>query len=358
MEKKRVGVLTSGGDCPGLNPAIRAVVKRGHQLGFEIVGIKDGWLGLINLTQSSNVDDQILEPMVVILNDGDVSGILDKGGTILGSSRTNPAEAEQGFEKIAENWKKLKLFALIVIGGEDTLSVAVELKKRGLNVVGVPKTIDNDVGGTDYCIGFDTAVCTAVENLDKLRSTAESHHRVMVLEVMGRECGWIATACGFAGGADYILIPEVSVPVEKIAESIRARYKQGKRFSLIVVSEGAKIEDKEIAEEEKDSFGHKKLGGVGEVLASLLKEKLLREKIEVRAINLGHILRGGPPVPSDRIMASRFGLRAIELVRQEKFGLMVALRGKRIFAVPLEESVKVRKVDLGVYNDAKLFFSQ
>lgn len=353
MERERVGVLTGGGDCPGLNAAIRAVVKRGHQLGFEIVGIKDGWSGLLDLTRPSNTDGQTLEPMAIVLSDQDVSGILDKGGTILGSSRTNPSKIEKGFEKIAENWEKLKLFALIVIGGEDTLSVAVELKKRNLNVIGIPKTIDNDVGGTDYCIGFDTAVFTAVEALDKLHSTAEAHHRVMVLEVMGRDCGWIATVCGFASGADYILIPEVSVSVEEVATAISVRYRQGKNFSLIVISEGAAVEGKKIAEEEKDSFGHKKLGGVGEVLADLLKEKT---GFETRAINLGHLLRGGAPVPTDRIMASRFGLRAIELIKREKFGQMVVLRGKKIVSIPLEESAKVRRVDLSIYNDAKLFF--
>lgn len=357
---KRIGVLTGGGDCPGLNAVIRAIVKRGHQLGFEIIGIKDGWKGLLYLTQPSALEGEVLEPLAEVLSDKDVSGILNKGGTILGSSRTNPMEENPATkqkeldERIIKNYEELNLFALIAIGGEDTLSVAVELKKRGKNVIGIPKTIDNDVGGTDYCIGFDTAVYTAVEALDKLHSTAEAHHRVIILEVMGRKCGWIATATGYAGGADYILISEAQVSIDDVVKSIFARYKQGKNFSLIVISEGAVIEGRETAEEELDPFGHKKLGGIGEVLAAILKEKT---GLEVRAINLGHLLRGGTPVPSDRIIASRFGLKAIELVKAKKFGRMVAMKDAKIVSVPLEEATVTRKVDLDIYNEARLFFS-
>jgi len=348
---KRIGVLTGGGDCPGLNPAIRAIVRRGHQLGYEILGIKDGWKGLI---ESRPFGEVFSCSTTEILKDEDVSGILNKGGTILGSSRTNPLKIENGLEIVGDNYDKLNLFCLIVIGGEDTLSVAVKLKEKGINIIGIPKTIDNDVGGTDYCIGFNTAVSKAVSALDDLHSTAEAHHRVIVLEVMGRTCGWIATFAGYAGGADFILIPEKSVSVDKVAESIKRRHRQGKNFSLIVISEGATLEGKEIAEEEYDPFGHKKLGGVGQVLENLLKEKT---GLEVRSISLGHLLRGGSPVPSDRILASRFGIKAIELVKEGKFGRMVALRGRKIISVPLEKASNTKGVSLDIYKEAAIFFS-
>lgn len=352
-EIKRIGVLTGGGDCPGLNAAIRAIVKRGHEYGYEILGIRDGWKGLLKLIQPSHTNGEVVDLLVKILRDEDVRGILSKGGTILGSSRTNPMKSERGIETVINNFKNLGLHALIVIGGEDTLSVAVKLKENKINVIGIPKTIDNDVGGTDSCIGFDTAVSKAVAALDDIHSTAESHHRVIILEVMGRDYGWVATMAGYAGGADYILIPEKPVDVDEVVKSVLHRYEQGKNFSLIAISEGAKIEGREVAEEIYDSFGHKKLGGVGEVLAGIIKDKT---GLEVRAINLGHLLRGGSPVPSDRILASRFGIKAVELLKKEKFGRMVALKGKRISSVPLEEALKQRKVDPALYKEASIFF--
>ena len=337
----KVGVLTGGGDCPGLNAAIRAIVKRGKQLGFNIVGIKNGWRGLV-------------EGDSKILNEDMVSGILPWGGTILASSRTNPLKVKDGLKKISRNFKKLKLNALIVIGGDDTLGVVRSFPKN-IPVVGIPKTIDNDLNGTDFCIGFQTAIRTTMEALDKLHSTAESHHRVMILEVMGRHFGWIATYAGLAGGADYILIPEIPIDINQVCKNIQARIKRGKEFSIIIIAEGAKLKEKEIVTktDEKDIFGHARLGGIGDVVASLIKEKI---GIDTRSSNLGHIIRGGTPCAFDRILGTRFGVKAIEMIAKKEFGRVVIFKENKIKSTPFSKISGGKKVDKEIYRIAKIFF--
>ena len=340
----KIGILTGGGDCPGLNPVIRAVVRKGINEGYEIVGIKDGWKGLIeNDTLTLNLDT--------------VSGILPKGGTILGTSRTNPYKKEEGLQKVKENFKKLGLQALIVVGGEDTLGVASKLIKDGLtNIVGVPKTIDNDLSCTDYTFGFDTALNTAMECIDKLHTTAESHHRVIVVEVMGRHAGWIAIEAGLAGGADVILIPEIPIDVDEVCTIINKRHQRGKTFSIVVVAEGAKFKEGTfvLQEEKLDAFGHVRLGGIGETLAEQIEK---HTGYETRVSVLGHIQRGGTPTAFDRILGTRFGVKAVELVKNKKFGKMVALAGNKIIDVPIEEATSVLKtVDMEFYEIAKVFF--
>lgn len=345
----RVGILTGGGDCPGLNAVIRAVARKAISLyGYEVVGILEGWRGL-------------LEKKTKILGLGDVSGILHRGGTILKSSRTNPLESDEHVKDCFSNLKDLKLDAVIVIGGEDTLGVACELYDRGVRVVGVPKTIDNDLNGTDYTFGFDTAVNIATEAIDRLHTTAESHNRVMILEVMGRHTGWIAVQAGLAGGADAILIPEVPFEVEKVCELIEKRHERGKDFSIIVVAEGAKIptpEDKDgsfvVQDLETDAFGHVRLGGVGNVLGREIRR---RTGFDTRVTVLGHLQRGGSPSAFDRVLATRFGIAAIDLVKEDQFGKMVALRGNKIAAVDLSEATKeIKKVDPKLYEIAQVFF--
>ena len=340
----KIGILTGGGDCPGLNPVIRAVVRKGINEGYEIVGIKNGWKGLI-------------ENDTLILNLDAVSGILPKGGTILGTSRTNPYKKEEGVQKVKENFKKLGLQALIAVGGEDTLGVASKLIKDGLtNIVGVPKTIDNDLSCTDYTFGFDTALNTAMECIDKLHTTAESHHRIIVVEVMGRHAGWLAIEAGLAGGADVILIPEIVIDLDEVCAVIDKRHKRGKTFSIIVVAEGAKFKEGTfvLQEEKLDAFGHIRLGGIGEVLAREVEKKTGHE---TRVSILGHIQRGGTPTAFDRILGTRFGVKAVELVKNKKFGKMVALSGNKIIDVPIEEATSVLKtVDMEFYEVAKVFF--
>jgi len=345
----RVGILTGGGDCPGLNAVIRAVTRKAISVyGYEVYGILEGWRGL-------------LEKRTKILGLEDISGILHRGGTILKSSRTNPLESDEHVKDCFSNLKELKLDALIVIGGEDTLGVARELYDRGVRVVGVPKTIDNDLNGTDYTFGFDTAVNIATEAIDRLHTTAESHNRVMILEVMGRHTGWIAVQAGLAGGADAILIPEVPYEIEKICELIANRHQRGKDFSIIVVAEGAKIptpEDKDgtfvVQDWEKDAFGHVRLGGVGNVLG---REILRRTGFDTRVTVLGHLQRGGSPSAFDRVLATRFGIAAIDLVKEDRFGKMVALRGNKVVAVDLSEATKgIKKVDPELYEIAQVFF--
>jgi len=340
---KRVGILTGGGDCPGLNPVIRAVVRKGILEGLEIVGIKNGWKGMLEC-DSLTLD---LEA---------VSGILPKGGTILGTSRTNPCKKEEDIEKVKQNFKKLNLDALIAVGGEDTLGAANKLIKSGLpQIVGVPKTIDNDLNCTDYTFGFDTAINIAMECLDRLHTTAESHHRIIVAELMGRHAGWIALEAGIAGGADVILIPEVPIDIEEVCEILKKRHARGKTFSIVVVAEGASFEGKEFVQEQKlDAFGHVRLGGVGEVLAQEIEK---RTGFETRVSVLGHIQRGGSPTAFDRVLGTRFGVKAVELVLQKKFGRMVALSGNKIIDVPIESAVGTLKtVDPELYNIAKVFF--
>jgi 6-phosphofructokinase 1 len=341
--------LTGGGDCPGLNAVIRAVTRKALSVySYEVVGILEGWRGL-------------LEKKTKILKLEDISGILHRGGTILKSSRTNPLESDEHVKDCFRNLKALKLDALIVIGGEDTLGVARELYDRGVRVVGVPKTIDNDLNGTDYTFGFDTAVNIATEAIDRLHTTAESHNRVMILEVMGRHTGWIAVQAGLAGGADAILIPEVPFEVDKICELIEHRHDRGKDFSIIVVAEGAKIptpEDKDgsfvVQDLETDAFGHVRLGGVGNVLG---REVRRRTGFDTRVTVLGHLQRGGSPSAFDRVLATRFGIAAIDLVKEDQFGKMVALRGNKIAAVDLSEATKeIKKVDPKLYEISQVFF--
>ena len=340
----KIGILTGGGDCPGLNPVIRAVVRKGINEGYEIIGIKNGWKGLI-------------ENDTIKLTLEAVSGILPKGGTILGTSRTNPYKKEDGVKNLKENYKKIGLDALIVVGGEDTLGVAVKLIKDGVtNIVGVPKTIDNDLSATDYTFGFDTAINTATECIDKLHTTAESHHRIMVVEVMGRHAGWIAVEAGIAGGADVILIPELPIDIEEVCNLIKKRHQRGKTFSIIVVAEGAKFKegDMVLQEEKLDQFGHVRLGGIGEALAGEIEK---RTGYETRVSVLGHIQRGGTPTAFDRILGTRFGVKAVESVKNKKFGRMVALVGNKVIDVPIEDAVKeIKTVDTEFYEIAKVFF--
>ena len=342
MEK--IGVLTGGGDCPGLNPVIRAVVRKGLLEGYEIVGIKDGWKGLV-------------ENMTMPLDINSVSGIINKGGTILGTSRTNPYKIEGNLEKIKDNFKKMGLYALIAIGGEDTLGVASKLTDDGIpNVVGVPKTIDNDLSATDYTFGFDTALNITTECIDRLHTTAESHHRVIVVEVMGRHAGWLAVEAGIAGGADVVLIPEIPIDIEEVCAILNKRHSRGKLFSIVAASEGAQFKDSGMVLQEKklDAFGHVRLGGIGEALAAEIEK---RTKFETRVSVLGHIQRGGSPTAFDRVLGTRLGVKAIELIMAKKFGRMAALQGVKIVDVPLKDAVKeLKTVDMELYNVAKVFF--
>jgi 6-phosphofructokinase 1 len=340
----RIGILTGGGDCPGLNPVIRAVVRKSLNDGYEIIGIKNGWKGLI-------------EKDFIKLDLNSVSGILPKGGTILGTSRTNPYKNEGGVDKVKENFKALGVNALIVVGGEDTLGVAARLIKDGLtNIVGVPKTIDNDLSATDYTFGFDTAINTAMECIDRLHTTAESHHRIMVAEVMGRHAGWIAVDAGIAGGADVILIPEIPIDIDEICNLIKKRHQRGKTFSIVVVAEGAQFKKGSMVlqEQKLDEFGHVRLGGIGDILGQEIEK---RTGYETRVSVLGHIQRGGSPTAFDRILATRFGVKAVELVKNKKFGRMVALSGNKIIDVAIEAAVQALKtVDMDLYEIAKVFF--
>jgi len=340
----KVGVLSGGGDAPGINAVVRAVVRKGIQdYGYEMVGIKDGWHGL-------------LENEFLPLDLRSVSGILPRGGSILGTSRSNPFKTKEGAQTILENAKKADIGAIVAIGGDDTLGVALKMTELGLKCVGVPKTIDNDLPETDYTFGFNTAVSIATDALDKLHTTAETHHRVMILEVMGRYTGWIALEAGLAGGADVILIPEKPFDIDGICECIKRRQERGRSFSLIVVAEGAKPKDGEevIYSDSVDEFGHVRLGGVGYFLGKEI-EKCLH--IETRVVVLGHLQRGGSPTAFDRILATQFGIGAIDLVHEGKFGYMVGIRGNKIVSVPLKEVIGKRKaVDMKLYEMASVFF--
>ena len=340
---RHLGVLTGGGDCPGLNPVIRAVTRTALQAGVKVSGIRNGWKGLVQAD-------------VIPLDLQSVSGILPKGGTILGTSRTNPYKRPEDLKRLHETVAKLGLDALIAIGGEDTLGVATKLAKDGVNVVGVPKTIDNDLSATDFTFGFDTAVNVAMEAIDRLHTTAESHHRIMVAEVMGRHAGWIATYAGIAGGADVILIPEVPIDIDEVCETIKRRHGRGKDFSIIVVAEGAQFKaGSDVLREEKlDEFGHVRLGGIGDLLGKLVEE---RTGFETRVTVLGHIQRGGSPTAFDRVLGTRFGVTAVELVLAGRFGMMVSLQGNKIEAVPLEQGTRALKtIDPELYQMAKIFF--
>ena len=330
----RIGILTGGGDCPGLNAVIRAVARRSFTLGSEIVGVLDGWQGLV-------------EGRVVELGRREVSGILPRGGTILGTTRTNPYRLDGGVDSVLRHFADLGLGALVAVGGEDTLGVALSLwEEHELPVVGVPKTIDNDLSATDYTFGFDTAVAVCTEAIDRLHTTAESHNRVMVVEVMGRYTGWIAVMSGIAGGADVILIPEHPLTVEETCAELERRHRR-KDFSIVVVSEGFTLsfesgEQREVAQEwTTDEFGHVRLGGIGAELAREIEE---RTGYETRYTVLGHVQRGGSPTARDRVLATRFGLHAADLVHEGRFGRMAALHGDDIVDVPLAAAVAERKV--------------
>ena len=329
----RIGILTGGGDCPGLNAVIRAVVRKGiFHYHDEIVGFLEGWRGLI-------------ENHSIELDLNAVSGILPRGGTILRTSRTNPSKRPDGFDRCMATIQAHKIDALIAIGGDDTLSVAEKLSEKGVKVVGVPKTIDNDLGGTDYTFGFDTACNVACEAIDRVHTTAEAHNRVMVVEVMGRDAGWIALYSGIAGGADAILIPERQFNIDKVAESIRQRHERGRYFSIIVVAEGAKFSSASgapvVQDMGKDEFGHAKLGGIANLVAREIEQ---RTGFETRAVVLGHIQRGGSPSAFDRVLATRYGLGAVDMVHRGEFGCMVALRSNRIISIPLKEAISKNRV--------------
>jgi len=340
----RVGVLTGGGDCPGLNAVIRAVVRKGVQgHGFEFVGYRDGWKGP-------------LEGLTMPLGVAQCRGILPRGGTILGSSRTNPFKIDGGVERIKDNLASAGVDALVAIGGEDTLGVATKLADLGVQVVGVPKTIDNDLSGTDFTFGFDTAVNIATEAIDRLHTTAESHHRVLVVEVMGRHAGWIALHAGIAGGASTVLIPEQPFDIEKVCAHVETRF-QTQYSPIIVVSEGAVPIDggtMTLVSGEEDAFGHVRLGGIGDRLASEIEQRTGKE---ARAVVLGHIQRGGTPTAFDRWLATRFGLQAADAVAEGDFGTMMALRGTKIIRVPLAEgTAELKLVSPEEYAEAQVFF--
>ena len=348
----RIGVLTGGGDCPGLNAVIRAVARLSHDLGWEVVGVRAGWRGLV-------------EGRFAPLGPREISGILPRGGTIIGTSRTNPYKlddgVESGVDSVLRNFGEAGLDALVAIGGEDTLGVAARLHRENeLPVVGVPKTIDNDLSGTDYTFGFDTAVWIATEAIDRLHTTAESHNRVMVVEVMGRHTGWIAVMSGIAGGADAILIPEQPITVEQACAELRKRHERGKDFSIVVVSEGYELtyesgEQRSVTQEdEADQFGHVRLGGVGEALARDIEQLT---GYETRVTVLGHVQRGGSPTPRDRVLATRFGLKAADLVEAKRFGRMAALQGDAVVDISLEEATReLKTVPPEWYEVAKAFF--
>lgn len=346
---KTIGILTGGGDCPGLNAVIRAVVRSSDAAGWESVAVLEGWRGLVD----GRFED---------LGPREVSGILPRGGTIIGTSRTNPYKLDRGVEKVLRNFADRGLDALIAIGGEDTLGVASKLySEHQLPVVGVPKTIDNDLSGTDYTFGFDTAVSIATEAIDRLHTTAESHNRVMVVEVMGRHAGWIAVMSGIAGGADVILIPEQPKTVEAACEELRRRHARGKSFSIVVVSEGWELshehgESRLVGGDARptDQFGHVTLGGVGEMLGREIEQQT---GFETRVTVLGHVQRGGSPTARDRVLATRFGLKAAELAHAGEFGQMAALRGDDVIAVSLEEATeKLKTVTPEWYAVAQAFF--
>jgi phosphofructokinase-like protein len=339
----RVGVLTGGGDCPGLNAVIRAVVRKGvPEYGYSFVGFRDGWRGP-------------LEALTKTLDIPAVRGLLPRGGTILGSSRTNPFSIEDGVERIRRNLQNLGVDALIAIGGEDTLGVATQLHEAGVQVVGVPKTIDNDLSGTDYTFGFDTAVTIATEAIDRLHTTAESHHRALIVEVMGRHAGWIALHSGMAGGANTILIPEVRFDIDQVCKYVESRFRLD-YAPIIVVAEGAKPKegDEVLLTGERDAFGHVRLGGIGDYLAREIESRTGKE---ARTTVLGHVQRGGTPTARDRWLATRFGLHAIDAVAAGNWGVMTALRGTDIVTVPLAEATRELKVvDPLLYAEAEVFF--
>ncbi|MDQ6937520.1 MAG: 6-phosphofructokinase [Actinomycetota bacterium] len=339
----RIGVLTGGGDCPGLNAVIRAVVRKGVGVyGYEFVGFRDGWKGP-------------LEGLTMELGIAQVRGILPRGGTVLGSSRTNPFKVDGGVDRIRDTLHRLGVDALVAIGGEDTLGVATRLDDLGVNVIGVPKTIDNDLNATDYTFGFDTALNIAMEAIDRLHTTAESHHRALIVEVMGRHAGWIALHAGLAGGANVILIPEQPFSIERVCSYVESRF-QSQYAPIVVVAEGATPDagDGVNPTGELDAFGHARLGGIGDWLGKQIEARTGKE---ARTTVLGHIQRGGTPTAFDRVLATRFGLHAIDAVHDKDWGQMVALRGTNIVRVPLAAATETLKtVPPELYAEAEVFF--
>jgi ATP-dependent phosphofructokinase / diphosphate-dependent phosphofructokinase len=341
----RIGILTGGGDCPGLNAVIRGVVRRGLLGGSSFVGFRHGWSG-------------VLADEAVELTRESTAGILPRGGTILGTSRTNPfADGHDGTADVRRTLEARGVDVLIPIGGEDTLGVALRLHRDGIPVVGVPKTIDNDLGGTDVTFGFQTAVQIVTDAIDRLHTTAESHNRVMVVEVMGRHAGWIATHAGIAGGADAILVPERPFSIDDVVAHLRRRHERGPNFSIVVVAEGATPREGTLQTQEAtstDAFGHARLGGIGVTLERELEQ---RTGYESRVTILGHVQRGGTPVAYDRVLATRFGVAAMDAAAAGRFGAMVALRGTDIIEVPLEDALREPKLlDPVLYETAQLFF--
>jgi phosphofructokinase-like protein len=351
----KIGILTGGGDCPGLNAVIRAVVRKSIlQKKWDVIGIFEGWKGLL--------EDGLARPITL----KEVSGILHRGGTILKTSRTNPysKKVENGEQRVVDKLQELEIDCLVVVGGEDTLGVAEKLGKRGIKVVGIPKTIDNDLSGTDNTFGYDTAINIAMEAIDRLHTTAESHNRVLVCEVMGRHAGWIAIGAGISGGADVILIPERPVDMDKVCDQILERHHRGKDFSIVVVAEGAKVslheeKDKDgsfiVQELGLDEFGHVRLGGIGNIIAREIEK---RTGFESRVVILGHVQRGGSPSAFDRILATRFGVFAVGMIERGEFGRMVAQSGKNIISVKLgKEVLKTKTIDDELYETAEVFFA-
>ncbi|MFC8358543.1 6-phosphofructokinase [Streptomyces griseorubiginosus] len=339
----KIAVLTGGGDCPGLNAVIRSVVRKGTQdYGFTFVGLRDGWLGA-------------LHARVLPLGIAEVRGILPRGGTILGSSRTNPLKHDDGVRRIRDTLDSHRIDALVVIGGEDTLGAATELSRQGIKLVGVPKTIDNDVAGTDYTFGFDTAVGIATEAIDRLHTTAESHMRTLVVEVMGRHSGWIALHAGVAGGANVILVPERPFDIDQVCAWVKSRFEIN-YAPIVVAAEGAVPKDGRMILKDRslDEYGHVRLSGIGEWLAQEIER---RTGTEARTTVLGHVQRGGTPSAFDRWLATRFGLHAVDAVKDGAFGTMVALRGTDIVRIPLDETRgRTKTVDPSLYDEFGVFF--
>lgn len=347
MSAKRIGILTGGGDAPGLNAVIRAVTVKGIQCGYEIIGFEEGWRGLLKKKYRQLTLD-------------DVEDIHMLGGTVLGSSRTNVAKVENGFETVKNNLAELNIYTLIAAGGDDTLGVALKLHQAGANVVGVPKTIDNDVKATDYTFGFDTAINRVCEFLEMLRTTTEAHRRVMVVEIMGRYAGWIALHGGMAGGAHMILIPEIEVKVSDVCAMVRRRYESGKRWAIIAVAEGAVIPDimKNVSHSSQlDEFGHIQLGtgkGIADSLANAIEYET---GYETRSIVLGHLQRGGSPSAFDRVLGTQLGVHVVSMIEEGKFGMMAALKGGEMHTAPLEDAIgSLKTVEPYKYETAKLFF--
>ncbi|MCX7703402.1 MAG: ATP-dependent 6-phosphofructokinase [Planctomycetota bacterium] len=347
MNLKCVGILTGGGDCPGLNAVIGSAVRKLNKQNVRVLGLLDGWKGM--LTGDS-----------MELTMENTSEILPLGGTIIGTSRTNPyKDAKKNIPKLKETMKSLQLDALIAVGGDDTLGVANRLwKEEKIPIVGVPKTIDNDISATDFTFGFDSAVNVAMEAIDRLKTTAESHHRVLVVEVMGRHAGWIATYAGLAGGADVILVPEKPVDIDEVCTLLKRHRARSKahNYNIVVVAEGVQLKEGDFAKlsEKKDEFGNIYLGGISNQLAQLIEQKT---GFETRTVILGHLQRGGTPTAFDRVLGIRFGMRAARLVLEGRFGYMVALQGNKIVEVPLEEGVaKLKTVDPNLYETAVEYF--